>query len=437
MNAPASELIVRGAALYLPLTITAALVIHRRPGRRRVAGAVIAVAWNLMMLLAVNTVAQRVGWWTFSTRTAAVAGTPADLWVGWALLWGAVPVLVTTQRLVLAGLALFAVDLVAMPLATPVVVLHPTWLVGELVCIVTCLVPGLVLGAWTARGEHPTKRAVLQVIAFTGLLLYVLPCLVFTLTGESWSALTHRPRWHFVVAALVTAPATAMALQAVREFAVVGNGTPVPLDPPLHLVESGPYAYIANPMQVGGAITLATWGVLTSSLAVVAAAVMAAAFAAGLAAWNESNDLTDRFGDDWLRYRSNVRPWWPRWHPYTGHHGDATVYVGTSCEPCSEVGRFLDARRPHGLEVAPAEESPDKLTRITYRALGVGTETGLGAIGRSVEHINLAWAFASWIVRLPLVRPFLQLVADAVGAGPRLLPYMPRNSIDTASDQLL
>ncbi len=427
MKPATSELIVRGAALYLPITIAIALVVHRRPDRRRIAGAVVAVAWNLVALLVMNVLAQQFGWWTFSTSTAAVAGTPADLWIGWALLWGAVPLLIVSERLVLVGVALFVADLVLMPLAAPVVSLRSTWLIGELLCVATCLVPGLLLGRWTAREIHVRRRAALQFVAFGGLVLYVLPTLIFTVTGDDWTTLTERPRWQFVLAALIAAPAGAMALQAVREFAVSGDGTPVPLDPPRRMVTTGPYAYVANPMQIGATFILAEWAVLVGSLAVVVAAVMAALFSAGVAAWNEDGELSQRFGHDWSRYRAEVRLWLPRWRPYTST--TATVFVGTTCEPCSDVGRFLARRRPLGLEIAAAEASSDEMTRITYRMDGVGTETGLAAVGRSVEHVNLAWATGSWIVRLPLVRPLLQLVADAGGAGPRRLSRNPANRL--------
>jgi protein-S-isoprenylcysteine O-methyltransferase Ste14 len=419
MKPPMSELLVRGAALYMPITIAMALALYRKPDRRRVAGAVVAVAWNLAALLVLNVLAQHFGWWTFSRTTAAAAGTPADLWVGWALLWGAVPLLISSQRFVLIGFALFAADLIMMPLAAPVVSLKPTWLIGELLCLAICLAPGLLLGRWTARDSHVRWRVMLQIVAFTGLLLFVLPTLIFTITDENWTVFIHRPRWHFLLAALLAAPAGAMALQAVCEFAISGNGTPVPLDPPRRLVITGPYAYVANPMQVGGTFILAEWGVLAGSPAVVAAAIMAAIFSAGVAAWTEGSELSQRFGQDWTRYRAEVRVWLPKWQPYTAT--TATVFVGSTCEPCSDVGRFLAQRRPHGLKIAAAEDAPDETTRITYRSDGVGTETGLAAIGRTLEHVNLAWAIASWIVRLPLIRPLFQLVADAVGADPRHL----------------
>ena len=170
MNAmTGSEVVVRAAALYLPVSAVVVLAWHRRPDRRQVAAAVLATAWNVPVLLAVNVIALSTGWWSFGVDQATVAGVPVDLWIGWAVLWGAVPLLATTRRLVLAGAVLVALDVVLMPLAAPVVRLGDGWLLGELVAVVVGLVPGLLLGRWTAHGERVTARAGLQLMAFTGL----------------------------------------------------------------------------------------------------------------------------------------------------------------------------------------------------------------------------------------------------------------------------
>jgi protein-S-isoprenylcysteine O-methyltransferase Ste14 len=409
------ELVVRATSLYLPITIAIALAIHLRPGRRRVAGALLATVWNLAALLAVNLVAVRAGWWSLEAGTACVAGVPADPWVGWALLWGAVPVLATTTRMLAVGIGLVAADVLLMPLAEPVVVLEPTWLIGEAVAVVVCLIPGLLLGRWTATDSCLAGRAVLQVVAFASLLFFVVPTLAFTVTGEGWARLADRPRWAFVLAGVLLALVGAMALQAVREF-VDHGGTPVPLDPPTRLVTTGPYAYIANPMQTAGTILLALWGVLLGSSAIVAAAVMAAVFSAGLAAWNEDSELGARFGDEWYDYRQHVRRWFPSWRPSITK--PAAVYAARSCEPCSQVGDFLTTRHRTGLDVTPAEECPVPIQRITYEQ-GCLRETGIAAIGRSLEHVNLAWAAASWVGRLPGVVQILQLITDTVVGGPR------------------
>lgn len=414
----ASEILVRAASLYLPIMLAIASVLQVRPSRRIVAGALLATAWNVPALLAVNLLAVRAGWWTFDVRTASVGGVPADLWLGWALLWGAVPVLAAGGRLFVTGMALVALDLVLMPLAEPVLVLGEAWLVGEAVAVASCLVPGLLLGRWTAAGAHVNARAGLQLVTFGGLLLFVLPSLIFTVTGESWTPLLQRPRWQFVLAALALAPAAALAVQAVREFAANG-GTPVPLDPPTRLVTTGPYAYVANPMQLGGTVVLAGWGLLLTSPAVVAAAAMAAAFSAGLAAWTEDRDLAERF-DAWNTYRGGVRLWLPRWRPAVVAE-TAVVHVASTCGPCTDVGRFIAGRRGIGLAVEPAEQCGRPLRRITY-VCGPVRASGVAAIGRSLEHVNLAWAVASWVARLPVLGQLLQLITDAVGGDPRPHP---------------
>lgn len=411
-----SELLVRAAALYLPILLVLALTLRRRAERERVAGALLATAWNIPALLAINLIAVRAGWWSFDAHTATVAGIPADLWLGWALLWGAVPIL-ATNRLLVVGIVLFALDLALMPFAAPVVMLDRTWIVGETLAVATCLIPGLLLGRWTAHLEHLNARATLQTIAFTGLLLFVVPSLIFTITGESWSPLLERPRWQFVLAALAIAPAGAMAIQSVREFAAHG-GTPVPLDPPAALVTTGPYAYVANPMQLGATIVLTAWGLLLTSPAIAAAAAMSAAFSAGIAAWTEHHELGRRFGDDWHQYRRQVRLWIPRWRPPAPR--SAVVYVARSCGPCSDVGAFITRRRSIGLDVESAERCQEPLRRITY-VCGTQKAAGIAAVGRSLEHVNLAWSTASWIARLPVVEQLLQLITDAVGGGPRPL----------------
>ncbi len=408
-------LLVRATALYLPIVIAAIAVLYRRPTRRVITAAILATAWNLPALLALNVVAERLGWWTFGVEVGTIGGVPVDLWLGWALLWGAVPVLVAPTRLVLVVPALVVADLALMPLADPVLSLGSSWLVGEAVGVLACLLPGLVLGHWTARRKNVFGRASLQLIAFAGILYLVLPTLIFEVTGEGWAALLDRPRWQFVAAGLLLAPVAAMAVQAVNEFARHG-GTPFPLDPPTALVTTGPYAYVANPMQLGGSVLLASWGVLLQSTSVVVASVAAGLFSLGFAAWNENSELDSRFGQNWRHYRSRVRPWIPRFRPAVVH--PAVVYVAGTCEPCSEVGGFL-ASRPHpGLDLVPAEEFRGEIRRLTYWQEDK-SETGIAAIGRSLEHSNVLWAFGSWTARLPGVQQLVQLIADAAGGDPR------------------
>ena len=40
----------------------------------------------------------------------------------------------------------------------------------------------------------------------------------------------------------------------------------------------------------------------------------------------------------------------------------------------------------------------------------------------ALEHLNLAWAYCGFTLRLPVVHQSLQLLMDASGLGPRTLP---------------
>jgi hypothetical protein len=45
----------------------------------------------------------------------------------------------------------------------------------------------------------------------------------------------------------------------------------------------------------------------------------------------------------------------------------------------------------------------------------------VAAIARGLGHIHLGWAFIGWFVGLPGVIHLAQLLADASGAGPRVI----------------
>jgi hypothetical protein len=73
------------------------------------------------------------------------------------------------------------------------------------------------------------------------------------------------------------------------------------------------------------------------------------------------------------------------------------------------------------LRVLPlAAHFPKPLARITYRAAGGDGEVrGIQAIARAFDHLNFAWAFCGWILRLPLIGWVAELISDAVSpSGP-------------------
>lgn len=431
-----TTLLIRAAALYVPLCATAVAWLASAPSRRERAAALLATAWNVPALLAVHAVALRLGWWRFGVTDGTVAGFPVDLYLGWAVAWGALPSLLG-RALPVGVIALGAalLDLVAMPRLSPVVRLGQPWLLGEAVAIGACLVPAQLLAKWTREDAHVPRRAMLQALAFGGLALGVLPAAILEQRGASWSPLVTRSGWITAILLQLLLLAGLLGLAAVQEFAVRGGGTPVPFDPPKRLVTSGPYAYVRNPMQLSAALVMLGWGAILGSWWVAGAGVMAVVYGAGFAAGDEGGDLDRRFGGAWRAYAGAVRSWIPRWTPVdpstvpvANPLGDETrerqriptLYVADECGPCSQVRAWFHARHTVGLAIVAAEFHPSRsLTRITYDpGDGTAESFGVAALGRALEHVNLAWAVVGMFVRLPGVCWLLQIVTDASGGGP-------------------
>lgn len=100
-----------------------------------------------------------------------------------------------------------------------------------------------------------------------------------------------------------------LVLRCVRDFVVIGRGTPAPVAPPTALVAAGPYRWTRNPMYVGvvGVLlgeALALWSL---PLLIHALGTWTAMFLFVLL--YEEPALARRFGDSYLAYRRAV----PRW----------------------------------------------------------------------------------------------------------------------------
>jgi len=414
---------IESLAFLAPSAAVAGLWAWRRPDARRRTGILLASAWVFATIPPLNALAAARGWWSFAGDASQM---PVALLIGWVMLWGMLPPLAIPRLPAWAAAALALwLDVMLMPGLQPVLRLGPDWLTGEALLIALCFVPARLLAAWTEDGQRLYGRAVLQVACFGALALWTLPWAVEAAIHSQSPALDLRfaaPVSLGIALQVVALPAL-LGVAAVHEFATRGGGTPVPYDPPARLVRSGPYAYVANPMQLSAALVLSTWGALTGRPWVIAVGAMSVFYSAGLAETDESADLEVRFGEPWAAYRRGVRQWLPRWrpwHPSLDGGPPDLLYVSAECGRCSELGRMIEAMRPVGLVVVPAEDHPSRdLTRITYApADGGAEEEGVAAFGRALEHVNLAVAVTAMAMRLPVIRPILQVIVDASGGGP-------------------
>ena len=422
-------LLVRAASLYITVVLTGAAWLWRRPHKRTMNGAILAFAWNVPAVLLLHVAALHFGWWRFDASGGILLGMPVDLYLEWAWSWGVIPAMAfPSLSLFLVTVLALAVDVLLMTNARPVLELGSTWLIGEGIGLVVALVPAQLLARWTITDRRLVERALLQVTAFGGVLLFVLPAMIIEGTGSSWRRLFELSPWQLGLWLQIISLPLLFGLTAVQEFVSRGFGTPVPFDPPGRLVTSGVYSYIGNPMQFAAVVVLLIMGVVFRTFWLAAAGIMAHIYSAGLAGWDEEQDLRDRFGEDWLVYHRSVRRWVPRFRPW--HRVDqppALLFVSETCGMCREVARWFERRGARHLAIVPAEAHPSgALRRITYEP-GDGTRasSGVEAIARALEHIHLGWALLAFLVRLPLVCEFVQLVADASGAGPRRVATFP------------
>ncbi len=411
-------LLVRALSLYVPLSAAMVLWQWKKPFSRELTGALLATAWNIPSLFAINLLAFRAHWWVFQVQGGAVEHIPVDLWLGWAALWGFIGALLFSRLPIwLGAISAIACDAIFMPLCTPVLALYKTWWIGEAAAILFCLIPGILLARWTAEQRFVKARAALQAVCF-GSFFILASTLYLHAAGKFGWILDFGPlKLHLLATFIVLAAVP--GLSAVQEFAIAGHGTPLPFDSPQRLVTSGIYTYIANPMQVSVPLILLVLAVFFRDLALLATAILALLYSIGLAAWDENLDLKNRFSNHYIEYREHVRDWIPRWQPYVPT--SAKIYIAGNCGKCSEIGLFLRSLHPCGLEIVPAENHPTRdLSRMTYECNGMKAE-GLAAFARALEHVNFAWAFAGMFLRLPGINQLLQAVVDASGGGPMIV----------------
>jgi len=418
---------IRVGALYFPiLAACVAAALSGRP-RRMFAACLLSVMWTAPALLLVQKWNAISHWWIFTDATAWLDGMPVELYVGWSIAWGIVPQIALRRLPVwLSIICLGLLDLALMPLCAPVVRLGNRWLVGEAICLLIVLVPSLCVARLTLENTHLRIRAWMQVAISGGVFLFLLPEIVFAVRpGRGWLPLTQLPSWERQVALQVIGLLALPGIGAVMEFAERGGGTPIPFDPPIRLVTSGIYRYVANPMQTCCTLVLLAWAILLRNNWLLLAPAISLIYSAGIAEWDEGQDMTSRFGKAWLAYRSSVRNWFPRWRPSC--HGErARLYIAASCAPCSAVWRWIACRHPVGMEIVPAETLPyGTIRRMRYVPADGVSEEGVRALGRALEHLNVGWAIAGIALRLPGVWQFVQLVMDASGFGPRV-PAAPR-----------
>lgn len=120
------------------------------------------------------------------------------------------------------------------------------------------------------------------------------------------------------IGAAMAALGTLFLLDSFARFALQGLGTPAPIAPPKHLVVSGLYRYVRNPMYVGVVSAILGQALMFASPALlIYAAITWLAFHIFVAGYEEPT-LRETFGAQYEEFCRNVRRWIPRLTPWRG-----------------------------------------------------------------------------------------------------------------------
>lgn len=162
------------------------------------------------------------------------------------------------------------------------------------------------------RGTALAGSAIFLVIA-PGTVMFLLPW---------WIS-----RWHIgppffglslfrAIGALLIAAGLPVLLDSFARFAIQGFGTPAPVAPPTHLVVTGLYRYVRNPMYVAGVLIITGQALFFGNLRVLAYVFGVWLIFHLFVLLYEEPILHRKFGAQYDQYRINVRRWAPRLRPW-------------------------------------------------------------------------------------------------------------------------
>lgn len=116
--------------------------------------------------------------------------------------------------------------------------------------------------------------------------------------------------------AVLVLAGTVVLIHAFVRFVVEGLGTPAPVAPTEHLVVTGLYRHVRNPMYVAVTATILGQALLLwRPVLLTYAVIVATAFVVFVLGY-EQPTLRAQFGSSYEAYRRAVPAWWPRLHPW-------------------------------------------------------------------------------------------------------------------------
>ena len=119
-----------------------------------------------------------------------------------------------------------------------------------------------------------------------------------------------------IIGVLLIAAGVPMLLDSFARFAIQGLGTPAPVLPTRHLVVTGFYRYVRNPMYVGGLALVSGQGLLFGDVHLLGYGLFVWLASHLFVLLYEEPKLRKTFGEEYLDFSRNVPRWIPRFKPW-------------------------------------------------------------------------------------------------------------------------
>ena len=118
-----------------------------------------------------------------------------------------------------------------------------------------------------------------------------------------------------IIGALMIMAGLPVLLDSFSRFAIQGLGTPAPVAPPQHLVVTGLYRYVRNPMYVAVLLLIFGQGLLFGSLDVLEYGLVVWLGFFAFVIFYEEPALRLKFGKEYEEFSAHVPRWIPRLKP--------------------------------------------------------------------------------------------------------------------------
>lgn len=405
---------LKALILLLPVASLIFLLALKLPKFNQAVAILLGVLWNIPYLILGNILAIKMGWWTYAQSSHHFYTIPIELLIGWAVLWGALlPYALQKLHWIFPIAFALLIDLYLMPELKTLFSLGENWLIGETVLICTCLIPSLIIHRIYSPKRVVGLRALAQSFIWGGWIVFLIPAAILHYEGKEIFDILHLTGWKQTTFINAMAFSMFIGYAALHEFAKAGKGTPIPFDPPEYLVTTGPYAYLANPLQTSTLLMQLCLVIAMQSLWLLTMPLALVIYSEVFVKWHHKIDIEKRFGQDWKTYKQHVRDWIPRWKPYV--KDVSKIYFEEDCNICMDTKQTLAKLQPQAIEFHAAHNHQEELDRARYvHADQLFEEKGVSAIARIYERLNLPFAMLGWLIRLPVMSYMVQIIMDGV-----------------------